>query len=267
MSKKIALIGCGWLGLPLAKSLIEKKYIINGSTTSPDKLNLLMTAEINAYLLELTEEKIKGNINDFLTDVEIVIINVPPKLRGNKKENYVKKMQLLHQAIATHSVQKVIFISSTAVYGTIEGDVTEETEPNPSTESGIQILSAENLFKNNKQIQTTILRFGGLIGGDRHPINMLSGRSDLSNGNHPINLIHRKDCIRIIEAIIEKNWWNELFNGVYPKHPKKKDYYISQAIKNNLQPPDYKEDNKNKGKIVHSNRLIFVKKHLFTTTI
>ncbi|MEO9891941.1 NAD(P)H-binding protein [Aurantibacter sp.] len=267
MNKTIALIGCGWLGLPLAKNLIEKGYSINGSTTSADKLHSLKEVGINAFKIVITEEQLEGDIVEFLKDTEIVVINVPPKLRGIKKENYVKKMQLLHQAIAQSSVQKILFISSTAVYGAVEGEVSEETEPEPATESGRQMLSAENIFTDNRQFQTTILRFGGLIGGNRHPINMLSGRSNLSNGNHAINLIHRNDCICIIAEIIKNNWWNELFNGVYPHHPKKRDYYHSEAIKNNLQPPDYKQDNYKKGKIVNSDRLIFVKKYKFTTTI
>ncbi|MBM1105497.1 SDR family oxidoreductase [Aurantibacter crassamenti] len=267
MNKKIAILGCGWLGLPLAESLIKNGYTINGSTTSKEKLNDLTQIGINAFLITLTEEKLDGDITGFFMDVSIAIINVPPKLRGEHKENYVKKMQLLHNAIVQSSVKKVVFVSSTAVYGEAEGKVTEETLPEPTTESGIQMLKAEAIFKNESRIQTTILRFGGLISADRHPITILSGRKNLSNGGHPINLIHRTDCIKIIEAILKNNWWNELFNGVYPYHPIKKDYYTAEARKRGLQLPDYKLDNSKKGKIVQSNRLIYVKKHLLTTTL
>jgi len=212
-------MGCGWLGFPLAESFVKNGYGVNGSTTSEEKLKNLEKAGIVPFLISLSEDDIQGNIDDFLEDVEILIINVPPKLRGGNKENYVEKMKLLHGAISHSAVQKVIFVSSTSVYGDLEGEVTEETEPRPATESGRQLLASENIFREDAGLQTSIIRFGGLIGSDRHPINMLSGKKGLSNGNHPINLIHLNDCIRIIQSIIEKNWWNETFNGVFPYLP------------------------------------------------
>jgi len=267
LSKRIAILGCGWLGLPLAKKLIADGFQINGSTTRDEKLEVLSKERINAFLISLSEDGIMGNTFDFLKDTSIIVINVPPKLRGANRENYIKKIELLHDVISQSTVQKVIFVSSTSVYGAIEGEVTEETEPQPSTESGQQLLKSESIFKNDNNLETTILRFGGLIGPDRHPIHMLSGRKNLSNGHHPINLIHLNDCIRIIQSIMEKNWWNETFNAVYPYHPKKKDYYTLAAKKRGLQVPDYKEDKSIKGKIINSNRLISVKNHVFTTTL
>ena len=50
-------------------------------------------------------------------------------------------MKLLHVVIAHSTVQKVVFVSSTSVYGDLEGIVTEETEPKPSTESGKQLIA------------------------------------------------------------------------------------------------------------------------------
>lgn len=263
----IAILGCGWLGFPLAESLLNIGYVINGSTTSETKLKSLKEADINPFLISLSEDAIQGPVDEFLEDVETIIVNVPPKLRGGNKENYVKKMELLHGAISRSTVQKVVFVSSTSVYGAIEGEVTEETRPEPSTESGRQLLASENIFIQNNGLKTTIIRFGGLIGLERHPVNMLAGKKGLSNGNHPINLIHLNDCIRIIQSIIENDWWGEIFNGVFPFHPKKKNYYTSEAKKIGLQVPDYKEDNSKKGKIVRPDRLISVKNHVFTTTL
>lgn len=109
----------------------------------------------------------------------------------------------------------------------------------PVTESGKQLVEAENIFLNDKSLQTTILRFGGLIGPNRHPITMLSGKKGLSNGNEPVNLIHLNDCIHLIKTVLENNWWNQIFNGVYPDHPLKSDYYSHMADKNMLPRPQY----------------------------
>jgi len=267
LSNRIGVIGCGWLGLPLAISLMENGYTIHGSTTSDEKLSHLKKEGIVPFRISLSEDKIEGPISDFLQNLNILIVNVPPKLRGENKENYVAKMQLLYQEVKKSSVQKVVFVSSTSVYGDVDGEVSEDTIPKPSTESGKQLLAAEKIFANDKDFHTTIIRFGGLIGPNRHPITMLSKKQNLANGNAPINLIHLNDCIKIIRLVIENSWWNEVINGVYPEHPSKQKYYTSEAKKRGLQVPDYKVDNSKKGKKVRSKVLLNVKMFEFTTTL
>ena len=39
--KRVSVLGCGWLGKPLAISLLDEGYSVKGSTTSEDKLELL----------------------------------------------------------------------------------------------------------------------------------------------------------------------------------------------------------------------------------
>lgn len=267
MSKTIAVMGCGWLGRPLANSFISDGYRVHGSTTSEEKLIPLKKEGIIPFLISFHEDNIEGDISNFLKDVELLIVNIPPKLRKGPKENYVKKMKLLHEKVKKNTVKKVIFVSSTSVYGAVEGEVTEETIPKPTTESGIQLLASEKVFSEDETLQTTILRFGGLIGPNRHPVTMLSGRKELSNGNAAVNLIHLDDCIGIIKAIFEKSWWNEVLNGVHPHHPTKRKYYTQEAIRLGLQHPDYKEDSALKSKIISPKKLISVKKYKFTTTL
>ncbi|MBT2163582.1 NAD(P)H-binding protein [Zobellia barbeyronii] len=267
MNKNIAIMGCGWLGLPLAQKFIEKGYKVNGTTTSENKISLLAAKGIHPFLISLSETEITGDINSFLTHAHVLILNVPPKLRGEHKENYVKKMQLVLKAIKSSTVRKIVFVSSTSVYGDIDGDVTEDTKPEPSTESGRQLLECEELFQNEPELETTVIRFGGLIGPNRNPVTMLSKRTNLKNGNAPINLIHLNDCIKVIYKSVKENWGQDLFNAVFPYHPSKKEYYSLQAIKNKLKLPEYANDIDKKGKLIRSYNLTNVKDFKFTTTL
>ncbi len=267
MNNTIGIIGCGWLGFPLAKSCVEKGFAVKGSTTSEEKLAILVQEGIEPYKVILSEKEIEGSIEAFLKNVITLIINVPPKLRGTNPENYVAKMQLLHGYIQKTSIKNVVFVSSISVYGDFDGMGTENTIPKPETESGKQLLDAEHIFIADKNLQSTIIRFGGLISIDRHPVTMLSKREHLKNGNHPVNLIQRNDCIRIIMAVVQQNWWGEIINGVYPEHPTKKDYYTSEALKRGLKAPEYDDDSSEKGKIISSNWLINVKNFRFVTSI
>lgn len=267
MRNTIGIIGCGWLGLPLAKSLIQAGYNVHGSTTNEDKLDTLKKEGIKPFIVILGQEEITGSITEFLNQLDILIINVPPRLRGKYKENYVLKMNLLHKEIGKSSVKKIVFVSSTSVYGGVEGEVIEDTFPMPVTESGRQLLEAEKIFKNDKSLQTTILRFGGLIGPNRHPVTMLSGKKGLINGNEPVNLIHLDDCIHLIKTVLENNWWEQIFNGVYPDHPLKSDYYCQMADKNKLPRPQYLNPESSKsGKIIQS-RNFLIKNVIFYTGI
>lgn len=268
MTKKIGVIGCGWLGLPLAKNLIKEGFSVKGTTTSVDKLALLTNKDITPYHIKISEEGIKGPIQDFLSHIDILIINIPPGLRGKgKKESYVKKIQYLVTELEKSFIKKVIFISSTAVYGDSQGEVDEKTTPLPSSESGKQLLQTENIFTENNNFKTTIIRFGGLIGPNRHPVNMLSGRKNLKNGNALINLIHLNDCIRLIKAVLKENLWGTLLNVVYPDHPTKQQYYSNIALKRNIKQPEYQSFNTKNYKIITSNHPFMVEKFTYLTPL
>lgn len=253
--KQLSILGCGWLGLPLAKSLIEKGYQVKGSTTSLEKILVLKNSQIEAFQIELSENEINGKIDSFLENSEILIIDIPPKLRSVSKENFVQKIQNLIPFIEKSLVQKVIFISSTSVYADTNSIITADTKSQPETESGKQLLAAELLLLNNTNFKTTVIRFGGLIGENRHPIHFLSGRTNLENPNAPINLIHQKDCIGIIEKVIDENCFGETFNAVAPFHPNRKEYYTQKAIALNLALPEFKESEPSIGKTILSDKV------------
>lgn len=261
--KKISILGCGWLGLPLAKSLINKGFSVKGSTTSEAKLAVLESANIKANSIRLTENEVMGNIEAFLSESEILIIDIPPKLRGDGAENFVGKIATLVPFIAKSTVNHVVFISSTSVYADDNTIITENSQPKPDTESGRQLLATEKLLQANTTFKTTIIRFGGLIGANRHPIHFLAGRKNLENPEAPINLIHQNDCIGIIEAVIAQNAKGEVFNAVAPYHPTRKDYYTQKALALGSPLPEFEEGNISAGKRIDSEKISRVLNYSF----
>ncbi|WP_445723678.1 SDR family oxidoreductase [Flavobacterium sp.] len=270
MNKKISILGCGWLGLPLAKSLLSKDYEVNGSTTSESKLEVLKNAGILPFQVQLEEHKIIGNMEDFLKETDVLIIDIPPGLRKetstSNEMTFVNKVKTLIPFIKKSDVQKVVFVSSTSVYGDDFPivEVSEDTQPNPDTESGKQLVIAETLLQSNPHFKTTVIRFGGLLGDDRHPVKFLAGRTNIENPEAPVNMIQREDCIGIIEEILKHseaseqhdNWeWNQTFNAVSPQHPTRKAYYHKKANILNLPLPTFAENSESKGKIISSKKV------------
>ncbi len=261
--KQISILGCGWLGLPLAQQLGSQGFQIKGATTSESKLSFLQHAGIQPFLLSISSDGIEGNIHSFLKDSEILILNIPPKLRGDAKDNFVDKVRNIITALEVSLIKKVLFVSSTSVFPDNNETITDSTIPIPDSESGLQLLASEQLLKSNNNFQTTIVRFGGLIGGNRHPIHFLSGRKNIENPDAPINLIHLDDCIGIIKKIIEKDIWGEAFNAVTPFHPSRKTYYLQKAMALNLEVPEFITDKKSVGKTILSEKVSAVLGYTF----
>lgn len=254
--QQISILGCGWLGLPLAAHLIEKGYTVKGSTTSSSRIGALESEEIEAFIIELSPDEVLGDSHGFLQNSKTLIIDIPPKLRGENAVSFVHKIKtFIEKAVLNSSIENVLFISSTSVYGEEALTVTEETAEKPETLSGKELLETEHFLQQQTTFKTTILRFGGLIGGSRNPAKSLSGKTNIPNPNAPINLIHQDDCIGIITAIIEQNCWNEKINASAPFHPTRKEYYTAKAQELDLTLPQF-EENSVSGKVIDSSKLI-----------
>lgn len=245
MNKRIAIAGLGWLGQPLAHRLDSLGYTVKGSVTTVHKATLLQQYGFNALPMEISETGIKGEVKAILNNVDCLMIMIPPGLRRNTGSDYVLKMVHFIEEIKQSSVKKIILVSSTSVYDDSQGKVTEKDEPQPKTIVGKQLRQVEELFVNMENFKTTVVRFGGLLGGSRQPAKYLAGRKNLNDGNAPVNLINREDCITILIEILKQNAFGTLFNAVNPHHPKKSEYYIQKAIEMGLEPPTFTEGNPN----------------------
>ena len=254
--QQISILGCGWLGLPLAEHLIQKGFSVKGSTTSPNRVGELESVEIEAFIIELSPEEFTGDYEAFLQNSTTLIIDIPPKLRSENPVSFVEKMKtFIEKAVLNSTIKNILFISSTSVYGDEPINITEETTENPETLSGKELLETEHFLQQQTAFKTTILRFGGLVGGTRNPAKSLSGKTNIATPNAPINLIHQDECIGIITAIIEQNFWGKKINASTPFHPTRKEYYTAKAQELGVPLPEFEENNTS-GKVIDSSKLI-----------
>ena len=249
----ISILGCGWLGLPLAKRLVEEHHSVKGSTTTRHKMSSLTSGGISPYYIKLYEEGVEGDLSAFLSGADCVIVDIPPGIRTDPDSNFVGKIGRLKKYLEQTSAKKVIYISSTSVFKN-SAEIREYTEndlPDAESKAGSQLISAENIIKSGNY-KSVILRFGGLIGAGRHPVNYLSNQKNIGNPGAPVNLIHQQDCINLIKAIIDSNFETGVINGVFPEHPSKKEYYTKIAGMRNLALPEFDDSSTSKGKIISS---------------
>ena len=225
--KSISILGCGWLGVPLGRHLIQKGFFVKGSVTSEDKFLLLSEAGINPFRIVVSDTEVIMDDPDFF-HADLLIISIPPKRIDAIEQVYPSQMRRLIPFILNSGIQKVIFISSTSVYPDKNQIAREEDFLVPDKPSGRALLEAEELIKEIAEFKSTIIRFGGLIGVDRNPGRFLL-KSSKPIEDAPVNLIHQDDCIEIISSIIDHDLWGETLNACCPEHPMKKDFYQKAA--------------------------------------
>lgn len=235
--EKVSILGCGWYGFALAKKLIENGYAVKGSTTSEDKMAVFKSANIQPYLVNFEAGKTEYDVDFF--HCGILFICIPPKKNSPQLLDFPIKIKNIAEIASKANVKQVVFISSTKVYQDGNFVVNENTIPQPATDSGKAILTAENILKQNKSFTTTIIRFAGLIGPERNLAKHFAGKKDISNGLAPINLIHLTDCIGITEAIIKQKAFGKIYHGVTPNHPTRKDFYTKACIASSLEKPSF----------------------------
>lgn len=244
--KSFSILGCGWLGKPLAISLLSKGFSVKGSSTREEKLPNLKNENINPFLVDISQNEIS---TEFLNS-NILIIAITSK----NEDDFARLILKIEQS----NIKKVIFISSTSVYPVLNKIMTEddETEIHP-------LVTIENLFRKNTHFETTIIRFSGLFGGERHPANWFQNGRKIPQPNGFVNMIHLEDCIAIIEEIIAQNCFGETFNVCSNHHPTRKDFYVNARKSKGFEPPIFEENEELKWKIISSEKLQKVLKYQF----
>jgi nucleoside-diphosphate-sugar epimerase len=255
--KKISILGCGWLGLPLARFLAGEGYAVKGSTTSEAKITKMKEAGVEPFRIAI-DESIEGDIASFL-DCDILVVNIPPQRRPDVVEYHVGQISLLIDALADSPVKHVIFVSSTSVYPATGGEVVEADAADPDeadSPAGRALMYVEEMLRSESAFNTTVMRFGGLIGPGRNPAEFIQRMTEITSPAHPVNLIHLDDCVHVIAEIIRQGIWGEVFNACAPQHPTRGELYKAAAESHGLVSLPEEASSNSHFKIVNSDRLV-----------
>lgn len=250
----VCIIGCGWLGFPLAKRLISEDFEVFGTTTSPEKLISLEHSGVKPLLYSI------GTDID-LPRADVYVVNVPP----SGVTDYLTSLECLNDRLPKTS--RLIFCSTTSVYRDtpdywcMESDVQSGVIPDDpdldfarhGTPRRALILAEGIVARHPNHL---ILRLAGLYGGDRHPVKYLSGRTNLSNPNAPVNLIHLDDLIKTGLNVITNPPDLKVMNVCSGDHPTRREYYTKVALVRNLTPPEFNLEDTMTGKLIDNSRLV-----------
>lgn len=224
---RISILGSGWLGLPLTKDLQQLGYSVKVSTRSPEKKVNIESQGLSSYLYDISSTK---NDNSLL-EADILIINITSK--------EISEFETLIANIELSSISKVLFISSTSVYrDSSDCNNPEITELDTHHLKPCPLLTIENLFQANQSFETSIIRFSGLIGYQRHPGKFFSSKNEqgslssktIKNPEGWVNMIHRDDCIGIIKSLLDRQAWGSIYNACASHHPTRRAFYSAALM-------------------------------------
>lgn len=73
--KKVAIVGLGWLGMPLAMSLSARGWQVTGSKTTQDGVEAARMSGIDSYLLRMEPELVCDSDDlDALMDTDALVL-------------------------------------------------------------------------------------------------------------------------------------------------------------------------------------------------
>ena len=239
----ISVLGCGWLGLPLAKHLVTNGFAVKGSVRSKEKIESLEAISVTPFVLDIDGEIVDQSWGSFL-DSDILIIAIPSK-------NQIGFTSLI-SILESSSIKHVIFVSSTSVYADNNAVVNEDVA---ASESSV-LFQIESLFSQSSAFTTTVIRFSGLVGYQRNPGRFFqkSGRS-VSNPDAPVNMIHQDDCVELITQIIKQEKWDEVFNACADSHPSKREFYTQATQRIGVNTPEFIESETQTFKIISNQKI------------
>ncbi|ANI82309.1 SDR family oxidoreductase [Kosakonia oryzae] len=254
--KKVAIVGLGWLGMPLALSLMARGWQVTGSKTRPDGVEAARMCGIESYLLNLEPELVCDTDDlDALMNVDALVITLPARRSGPGEEFYLQAVQEIVDSALAYRIPRIIFTSSTSVYGDATGVVKESTPREPVTASGRVLKELEDWLHNLPGTSVDILRLAGLVGPARHPGRFLAGKT-APDGQHGVNLVHLEDVIAAITLLLQAPKGGHIYNLCAPSHPSRESFYPQMARQLGLAPPHFLESTSHeKGKVIDGSRI------------
>jgi nucleoside-diphosphate-sugar epimerase len=204
MSKLI--FGCGYLGERMARRWRTLEYDVAIVTRSSTRADVFRQQGYKAIVADITRP---ATLVD-LPDAETVMFSVGfDRSAGQSiEEVYARGLRNVLAALS-YGTGRLIYISTTGVYGNAGGEwIDEDTPPDPQRDGGRASLAAERaLAEHPLGKNAVILRLAGIYGPGRIPFRSLlrAGAPIPAVSQGSLNLIHVADAVATVLAATDAN--------------------------------------------------------------
>ncbi len=199
----IGVLGCGYVGQRLLSGREWGKASWYGVHHNDPQLNC------NKVAFSWADQSSWTNLPHL---ADWLVVTIPPVVKDCEQE-----MQRLTQwcewmSVNRPALKRLIYISTTGVYGAGSGLWTEQSECVPDALGGQLRLVSEQVLQ--QYFQCTVLRCGGIYGPGSNIVERCYAGTPVFRGNKPVYRIHLDDLVGIIEAIVDSGLTDAVFNVV-----------------------------------------------------
>ena len=208
---KILIAGIGKLGKGLALKLRQKGIDVTGIRRNTNSV----PEGITAFAADLSDKK---SLEVIKREWDIVIYIVAAKTfdESEYRQAYVDNLKNLLSVIDIAEGGRLIFVSSSSVYGQNDGSwVDEESQTLPQSFNGRVMLEAETLALQTKR--ATVVRFSGIYGSNRTRVvdHLMEGKVAPLTPVIYSNRIHEEDCVGVLEFLVLRLLNGQILDNIY----------------------------------------------------
>ncbi|MFC7044898.1 SDR family oxidoreductase [Halobacteriaceae archaeon GCM10025711] len=201
---RVAILGCGYVGLELGRQLSAAGHSVVGVRRSDAGLAAIEDAGFEAVRADVTDPSSLAAVPD--VDALVYAASAGGRDVAAARAVYVDGLRAAIDAFGAREnpPDQVVYTSSTGVYGDRGGDwVDEETPVDPDSERAEMLVEAERVARERGDangLAVTVVRFAGLYGPGRYRLDRyLDG--PMAPGY--LNLVHRDDAAGVVRFALE----------------------------------------------------------------
>jgi len=208
----ITIIGCGDIGKRVAAIYLQQGAKVRGLVRTKSSEHALQALVIEPIVADLENQQ---SMSDISYRDNTVFYFAPPPSSGTEDTRMCNWLAAIN---VENLPQKIVLLSTTAVYGDAGGDwINEQSDTSPSTDRGLRRLNAEQQllgWASNHQLEVVILRVPGIYGPGRLPRERLKKGLPVLNESECgyTNRIHSDDLAMICLVAANKAKHAEIFN-------------------------------------------------------
>ena len=214
------IIGCGYTGTRVARRLAREGRPVIGTAATPKSVERLTEAGLAALRLDLDDTQTRLP----RLDTDQILYLTPPPPEGTTDP---RLQRLLDHLRAHEQTPRIVYTSTTGVYGDCGGAWVTETSPlNPGSDRASRRADAETQLQQFPG-HTVILRVAGIYGPGRLPIDRVKARMPvLREEEAPYsNRIHVDDLAAACLAAMDRGEPGAAYN-VADGHPTTMTHYF-----------------------------------------
>ncbi len=238
----IAILGAGYLGKEVASLWSKKNHHVTVTTRHPERLEGLSHVAQKCVILKDSDEEILAPL---ILDNELLLVTIAASNPDNYESAYLKMAQAIrHIAFENQVIRRIIYTSSTSVYGDHQGLWVDETsELKAKSDQAKILIETERVYESLREIgwHVCILRLAEIYGPQRElskRLKSMKGHTLPGAGLNHSNMIHQEDVVSAIDYAL-KHHLEGIYNLADDDHPTRQKLYEEVAHKFQLPLPKW----------------------------